>query len=49
MAGMPVLFEKRTTIGVEGAVKWCAIERVAASGVGVKVPLRTKPLAWAEI
>lgn len=33
---------------VEGRVKCGAQERVEARGAGVKVPLRRRPLAWAE-
>jgi hypothetical protein len=33
---------------VVGRVKWGALERVEARRVGVKVPLRRRPLAWAE-
>lgn len=47
MLGIPVLFEKRTQTGVEGWLKCGAVESLAASGVGVKTPLRISPLAWA--
>src|SRR5271154_2825592 len=45
MLGKAVAFEKRTRTGVEGLLKWGAEESFAASGVGVKVPLRRIPLA----
>lgn len=44
--GIPVLEEKRAVI-----VVWCekchAFERMVAVGVGVHVPVRTVPFAWA--
>jgi hypothetical protein len=40
MLGRPVEEEKRRVMGVEGAVKCGALERVDAVGVGVKVPVR---------
>lgn len=49
MVGRPVEEEKRTVIGVEGDVKWGAEVRVEAVGVGVKVPVRRWPLAWARV
>ena len=42
---MPVELEKRTSTGVEALLKWGAVEREAASEVGVKVPLVRRPLA----
>ena len=45
--GRPVEEEKRARMGVEGRVKCGALERVEARGVGVKVPRRRRPLAWA--
>lgn len=45
--GSPVLEEKRTVIGVEGLLKCGALERVDAVLVGVNVPVRSWPLAWA--
>ena len=47
--GIPVLFEKRTMTGVEGAVRWWATESSLAAGVGTQVPVSMKPLAWAEV
>lgn len=47
--GRPVEEEKRASTGVEGRVKCGALERVEAWGVGVKVPRRRRPLAWAEV
>lgn len=47
MCGMPPPTEKRARIGVEGALKWGAIDSVFASSVGVKVPSTRRPLAWA--
>jgi hypothetical protein len=47
MLGIPVELEKRTVIGVEEAVKWGALESSPAFGLGVKVPLRRMPFAWA--
>jgi hypothetical protein len=48
ICGRPVEEEKRARRGVEGSVKCGAQERVEARGVEVKVPLRRRPLAWAE-
>jgi hypothetical protein len=45
MVGKAVAFEKRTRTGVEGVLKWGAVESFSASGVGVKVPVRRMPLA----
>lgn len=45
--GVPVEEEKRTMMGVEGAVKCGAELRSEAAEVGVKVPVRRWPLAWA--
>jgi hypothetical protein len=45
MFGMPVLEDRRTRMGVEGWLKCGAVVRVAASAVGVKVPLVRRPLA----
>lgn len=47
MLGMPVELEKRTMRGVEGLLKWGAVENDAASGVGVKVPVTSRPFACA--
>lgn len=46
--GMPVEEEKRAVMGVEVALKWWAFVRVDALEVGVKVPVRRWPRAWAE-
>jgi hypothetical protein len=48
ICGRPVEEEKRARRGVEGREKCGALERVDAWGVGVKLPLRRRPLAWAE-
>ena len=48
MLGRPVDEEKRSVMGVEGVVKCGALERVEAVGVGMKVPVRRWPFAWAE-
>jgi len=48
ICGRPVEDEKRARMDVEGKVKCGTQERVEASVVGVKVPLRRRPLAWAE-
>jgi hypothetical protein len=45
--GIPVELEKRTVIGVDGLLKWGALESFAASAEGVNVPVTTIPLAWA--
>jgi len=45
IVGSPPLWEKRTQISVLGLLKCGAIDRVAASGVGVNVPLTRMPLA----
>lgn len=47
MTGIPVEEEKRAVKGVEEALKWGAEERVEARGVGVNVPFRRRPFAWA--
>ena len=47
MCGRPVDEEKRASRRVEERVKCGALERVEARGVGVNVPLRRRPLAWA--
>ena len=46
---MPVELERRavTGTGVDEEDKWCALERVPACGVGVNVPERRMPFAWA--
>ena len=46
--GRPVEVLKRARMGVEGAVKWGAVERVEARGVGVNVPVRRVPFACAR-
>jgi len=45
MFGIPVELENRTIIGVEGALNWGAVERVAALEEGVNVPLSSMPFA----
>lgn len=45
--GVPVEEEKRTVMGVEGEVKCGAEEREETVGVGVKVPVKRWPFAWA--
>ena len=45
--GSPVELEKRRVTGVEGLLKWAAVESSLALGMGVKVPLSIKPLVWA--
>jgi hypothetical protein len=45
--GKPVEEEKRIVRGVEGAVKCGAEVKEEASGVGMKVPVRRWPFAWA--
>jgi hypothetical protein len=47
MLGIPVLLEKRIVRGVDGDEKCGAVERVDASVVGVKVPVRMAPFACA--
>jgi hypothetical protein len=47
MAGRPVEVEKRARRGVVGSVKCGALLRRPADGVGVKVPVRRWPFAWA--
>lgn len=47
MAGRPVELEKRARRGVLGRLKWGAELSLAASLVGVKVPVRRWPFAWA--
>jgi len=48
ITGIPVEFEKRPITGVDGAFRWGAEDKEAASGVGLKVPLSRIPLACAE-
>lgn len=45
MVGMPVELEKRDQMGVEEELKCLALERDAASAVGVKVPESRMPRA----
>lgn len=45
MAGRPVEVEKRARRGVDGRVKWGAELSLAASLVGVKVPVSRWPFA----
>jgi hypothetical protein len=40
--------EKRTVIGVEAWLKCGAVVRVEAVVLGVKVPVRRWPFAWAD-
>lgn len=47
MAGRPVEVEKRARRGVDGRAKWGAELSLAALSVGVKVPVRRWPFAWA--
>lgn len=47
ITGSPVEEEKRRVMGVEGEEKCGAEERREARGVGVKVPVRRRPFAWA--
>lgn len=47
IVGIPVESEKRPMTGVDGAFKCGAEDRAAASGVGLNVPLRRMPRAWA--
>jgi hypothetical protein len=47
MLGMPVELEKRTVIGVDGVLKCSAVDSEAALALGVNVPLRSVPFAWA--
>ncbi len=44
--GLPLAFEKRTVAFTGRPAKWAARESFAASGVAVKVPSQTVPLAW---
>lgn len=44
---MPVEDEKRAVIGVEAALKWWALVSLLAAEVGVNVPVRRWPRAWA--
>jgi hypothetical protein len=44
---MPVEEEKRAVMGVEVALKWWALVSLEAAEVGVKVPVRRWPRAWA--
>lgn len=48
IVGIPVESEKRPVTGVDGAFKWGAEDREAASGVGLNVPLSRMPLACAD-
>lgn len=45
--GKPVEEEKRTVIGVDGALKCGAEVSSEADEVGVKVPVNRWPFAWA--
>jgi hypothetical protein len=45
MTGIPVESEKRAVTGVEGLLKWGALERDAASAVGSNFPVRRMPFA----
>jgi hypothetical protein len=45
IAGRPVEVEKRARRGVDGRLKWGAELSLAASLVGVKVPVRRLPFA----
>ena len=45
MFGIPVEFENLIQTGVEGWLKWGAVESFLASAEGVKTPLRISPLA----
>ena len=47
MSGRPVELEKRIVRGVVDWLRWGAVERVAASLEGWKVPVRRRPLPWA--
>ena len=47
ISGIPVEFENRTITGVDALLKCGAVERDAASDVGVKVPLVKRPVACA--
>lgn len=49
MLGKPVEEEKRTVIGVDGALKCGADVRSEAEEVGVKVPVSRRPFAWAAL
>ena len=44
--GSPLAFEKRTVTSTGSPWRCAARESFDASGVGVKVPLQTVPLAW---
>lgn len=48
MLGIPVELEKRIQMGVEGLLKWRAVESVLASGRGMKVPVKRSPFACAR-
>lgn len=45
--GRPVELEKRMVKGVKWVWKCGAVVKVEAAGVGVKVPVRRRPRAWA--
>jgi hypothetical protein len=49
MLGSPVVLEKRTVTGVEGLLKWTAVDSFEASAEGVKTPLTNPPLACARV
>jgi hypothetical protein len=46
--GKPVEEEKRTVTGVEGWLKCGAVVRLEDVALGVKVPVRRWPFAWAR-
>jgi hypothetical protein len=45
--GIPVKRENLARTGVEGELKWGAVDHSLASSVGVKEPVTKIPLAWA--
>ena len=47
--GKPVEEEKRTVIGVEELLKCGAVVRDGAVVLGVKVPVKRCPFAWAVV
>ena len=47
--GRPVELENLTQIGVEGLLKWGAMDNFFTSSDGVKVPVRVIPFAWPGI
>lgn len=49
MLGIPVELENRTQTGVEGLLKWGAVESFFASSEGVNVPTVVIPFAWAIV